>query len=82
MKLRGVTHFQPRNFRGKLCYSPCFEGGVPIERLEARHLVIPEPFSPQDLLATIHKMKSELDFMGIEEEKHVRWSKNKFLDTN
>lgn len=82
MKLRGVTHFQVTRFRGQECYSPCYDGGVPVEALPGRHLVIPEPFSPQDLLSAIQKMKSELELMGIEEEKHVRWSKQKFLDTN
>lgn len=82
MNLRGVTHFEVTTFRGRECYSPCYEGGIPVENIPGRHLVIPEPFSPQDLFSAIQKMKSELDLMGEEEEKHVRWSKNKFLETN
>ena len=82
MKLRGVTHFQAVSFRGQQCYRPCYDGGLYIDALPSRHLVIPEAFSPEDLLSAIQKMKSELDLMGIEEEKHVRWSKNKFLDTS
>ncbi len=81
MKLRGVTHFKATIFRGQECYSPCFDGGISVESLPDRHMVIPEPFSPQDLFSVIQKMKSELDLMGEEEENHVRWSKNKFLDT-
>ena len=82
MKLRGVTHFEGTKFRGQECYSPCYDGGIPVEDIPGRHLVIPGPFSPQDLFSAIQKMKSELDLMGIEEEKHVKWSKNKFLDAN
>ncbi|KAF6227530.1 hypothetical protein HO173_012169 [Letharia columbiana] len=82
MKLRGVTHFQITEFRGQECYSPCDDGGIPVENIPGRHLVIPGPLSPQDLFSAIQKMKSELDLMGIEEEKHVRWGRNKFLDAN
>ena len=81
MKLRGVTHFQATQFRGQTRYSPCHSGGIFIENLPARSLVIPEAFTPQDLLSAIQSMKSELDIMGIEEQKHIKWSKNKFLDT-
>lgn len=82
MKLRGVTHFEVTKFRGQGCYSPCYDGGIPVENIPGRHLVIPGPFSPQDLFSAIQKMKSGLDLMGIEEEKHVKWSRNKFLDAN
>ena len=79
MKLRGVTYFQAISFNGQKCYSPSNEGEIPIETLPARHLVIPQAFV---LLSAIQGMKSELDIMGIEEQKHLKWSKHKFLDTN
>lgn len=82
MKLRGVAHFQRTKFRGRECYSPCKKGAISVENILGRHLVIPEPFSPQDLFSAIQKMRSELELMGIEEEKHVRWSKSKFLDSS
>ena len=82
MKLRSVTHFQKIEFHGQECYSPCYEGGIPAATVPGRHLVIPEPFSPQDLFAAIQEMTSELELMGREEEKHVRWSKSKFVETN
>lgn len=82
MKLRGVTHFKITKFRDQNCYAPSYDGGIPVDNVPGRHLVIPQPFNPQDLLAVIQKMKSELNLMGQEEEKHVRWSQNKFLDTN
>ena len=82
MKLRGVTHFRAITFNGQKCYSPSNEGGIPIETLPARHLVVPEAFGPQILLSAIQSMKSELDIMGTEEQKHLKWSRHKFLDTS
>ena len=82
MKLRGVTHFKTLKFNGQTRYSPSNESGIPIESLPARHLVIPEAFGPQSLLSAIKSMKSELDIMGVEEQKHLKWSTHKFLDTN
>ena len=82
MKLRGVTRFQAIRFNGQKCYSPSNEGEVPIETLPARRLVIPEAFGPQLLLSAIQSMKSELGLMDTEEQKHLKWSRHKFLDTN
>ena len=82
MKLRSVTHFQIIKFHGQECYSPCYQGGIPAKTVPGRHLVIPEPFSPEDLFAAIQKMTSEPELMGSEEEKHLRWSRTKFLDPN
>ena len=72
MELRGVTHFQAVEFNGQKCYSPSRKGGIPIETLPARHLVIPQPFGPQILLSAIQSMKSELDMMGVQEQKHLK----------
>ena len=82
MNLRGVTHFQAIQFRGQECYSPCQEGGIPLATLPSRRQVIPEAFSLQDLVSAIGKTKNDLNTMGDEEQKHVTWSKSKFLDTN
>lgn len=81
MKLCDVTHFQLIQFNGQECYSLSNEGGIPTKTLRDRHLVIPEAFGPQILLSAIQSMKSKLDIMGIKEQKHIKWSRHKFLDT-
>ena len=72
MKFRGVTQFQAVEFNGQKCYSPSSEGGILIETLPARHLLISQGFGLEFLLSAIQSMKSELDLMRIEEQKHLK----------
>jgi len=79
-KLRGVTRFKAVQFRGQRRYMPA-GAGRDSEVLD-RTLIVPSPFSLRELLATVEKTASERDIMRAEEEKHAKWSKQKFIDAN
>ena len=81
-KLEGVTHFQSVHFRGRQRFAPAEKTGIPWSSLSDQSAIVPKAFTHEELVATVRQTASERSIMAAEEVKHVRWSKEKFLDAN